>query len=157
MSLHQTMEIQGTVRDILRKKGGQVWTASLEQTVYEAVRLMGEKNIGALVVLDMAGSVVGVVSERDYSRKVVLHGRTSRDTRVAEILGRPPIMVRQDDGIDLCMQLMTRHRIRHLPVVDTHGGLAGLVSIGDLVSWVMEAQEHAILQLQGYIQGGYPV
>ena len=157
MSSRQSMEIQGTVRDILRKKGDEVWTASLEQTVYEAVRLMGDKNIGALVVLDANGSVAGVVSERDYSRKVVLCGRTSRDTRVAEILGRPPIMVRRDDGIDTCMQLMTRHRIRHLPVVDRHGGLAGLVSIGDLVSWVMESQEHTILQLQGFIHGGYPV
>ncbi len=151
------MEIHGTVRDILRKKGADVWTASLDQTVYEAVGLMGEKNVGALVVIDGSGKVVGVLSERDYSRKVVLCGRTSRDTRVREILGQPAITVSQEDRIDTCMQLMTQHRIRHLPVVDQAGEPTGLISIGDLVSWVMQVQEQTILQLQGFIHGGYPL
>lgn len=148
------MDIHGTVRDILQSKGGQVWTTRPQDTVYEAIGLMGEKNIGALVVVE-DGEVVGVLSERDYSRKVVLQGRTSRDTRVGEIVSSPVIAVRRKDGIDKCMQLMTEHRIRHLPVVDDKR-LIGLISMGDLVRWVMESQNHTILQLQGYISGDYP-
>ena len=148
------MEIHGTVRDILQNKGGEVWTTAPQHTVYEALRLMGEKNIGALVVVE-GEEVIGVISERDYSRKVVLEGRTSRATTVGDILARPAITVQSVDGIEKCMQLMTSHRIRHLPVVDA-GHLAGLISIGDLVSWVMHSQRHTILQLQGYITGDYP-
>lgn len=149
------MDIQGTVRDILQSKGDQVWTTLEDASVYTALGLMGEKNIGALVVLDAAGQVAGVLSERDYSRKVVLQGRTSRDTKVGEIISRPAITVRSRDGIEKCMQLMTGNRIRHLPVVDD-GRLVGLISIGDLVSWVMNSQRHTIQQLQGYISGEYP-
>ncbi len=148
------MEIHGTVRDILQNKSGEVWTTSLQTTVYEAIGLMGEKNVGALVALD-EGEVVGILSERDYSRKVVLQGRTSRDTLVGEILTRPAVTVRRKDPIEKCMQLMTSQRIRHLPVVED-GRLVGLISIGDLVSWVMQSQRHTILQLQGYISGEYP-
>lgn len=148
------MEIHGTVRDILQNKGAEVWTTSTRQTVYEAIRLMGEKNIGALVVVD-DGEIIGVFSERDYSRKVVLQGRTSQNTLVGEIINRPAITVESKDNIEKCMQLMTSSRIRHLPVVDD-GKLIGLVSIGDLVSWVMHSQRHTILQLQGYISGEYP-
>ncbi len=148
------MEIHGTVRDILQNKGGEVWTTSPQSTVYEAIRLMGEKNVGALVALE-DGEVVGILSERDYSRKVVLQGRTSRDTLVGEILTRPAVTVRRKDAIEKCMQLMTSQRIRHLPVVED-GRLVGLISIGDLVSWVMQSQRHTILQLQGYISGEYP-
>lgn len=148
------MEISGTVYDLLHNKSGEIWTTSPERTVYEAIHLMGEKNIGALVVLDH-GAVVGVLSERDYSRKVVLQGRTSRDTKVREILSRPAITVQSGDGIEKCMQLMTVHRIRHLPVVDD-GRLVGLISMGDLVRWVMQSQHHTIQQLHGYISGEYP-
>jgi len=148
------MEIHGTVRDILQHKGGDVWTTSPQSTVYEAVGLMGEKNIGALVVVE-GSEVVGVLSERDYSRKVVLQGRTSRDTLVGEILSRPAITVTCGDSIETCMQLMTCRRIRHLPVVED-GRLKGLVSMGDLVNWVMQSQRHTIQQLQGYISGEYP-
>ena len=148
------MEIHGTVRDILQNKSGEVWTTSLQTTVYEAIGLMGEKNVGALVALD-EGEVVGILSERDYSRKVVLQGRTSRDTLVGEILTRPAVTVRRKDPIEKCMQLMTSQRIRHLPVVED-GRLVGLISIGDLVSWVMQSQRHTILQLQGYLSGVYP-
>ena len=148
------MEIHGTVRDILQSKGGEVWTTAPQHTVYEALRLIGEKNIGALVVVE-GDEVIGVISERDYSRKVVLEGRTSRETMVGDILARPAITVQSVDGIEKCMQLMTSHRIRHLPVVDD-GHLVGLISIGDLVSWVMHSQRHTILQLQGYITGDYP-
>lgn len=148
------MEIHGTVYDILHSKGGKIWTTTPETSVYEAIHLMGEKNIGALVAIEH-GEVVGVLSERDYSRKVVLQGRTSRDTKVGEILSRPAITVRSRDSIEMCMQLMTGNRIRHLPVVD-EGHLIGLISIGDMVSWVMQSQRHTIQQLQGYISGDYP-
>lgn len=149
------MEIHGTVRDILQNKGDELFSTTPEATVYEAIRLMGEKNIGALVVIENGG-VVGVLSERDYSRKVVLQGRTSRDTLVSEILSRPAIMVRRKDSIEKCMQLMTSNRIRHLPVVNDEGVAVGLVSMGDLVNWVMHSQRHTIQQLQGYISGEYP-
>lgn len=149
------MEIHGTVRDILQNKGGEVWTTTPETTVYEAIRLMGEKNIGALIVVER-GEVVGVVSERDYSRKVVLRGRTSRDTLVGDIVASPAIPVRRKDGIEKCMQLMTSNRIRHLPVVTEDNRPIGLISMGDLVNWVMQSQRHTILQLQGYISGEYP-
>lgn len=148
------MEIHGTVRDILQNKGGEVWTTRPQDTVYAAIGLMGEKNIGALVTVE-DGKVIGVLSERDYSRKVVLQGRTSRNTTVGDILAGPAITVQSADSIEKCMQLMTHHRIRHLPVVDD-GQLVGLVSIGDLVRWVMHSQRHTILQLQGYIAGEYP-
>jgi len=148
------MEIHGTVYDLLHNKSGQIWTTNTSDTVYEAIHLMGEKNIGALVAVE-DGQVIGVLSERDYSRKVVLQGRTSRDTLVGDILSRPAITVHSKDSIETCMQLMTGKRIRHLPVVDD-GQLIGLVSIGDLVSWVMQSQRHTIQQLQGYISGDYP-
>lgn len=148
------MEIHGTVYDILHNKSGNICSTSPEDTVYEAIRQMGERNIGALVVLEN-DEIIGVLSERDYSRKVVLQGRTSRDTKVGEIISRPAITVRSKDSIEKCMQLMTSNRIRHLPVVDDEG-LVGMISIGDLVTWVMQSQRHTIEQLQGYISGEYP-
>jgi CBS domain-containing protein len=149
------MEIHGTVRDILQNKGGDVWTTTPQNTVYEAIGLMGEKNIGALIAVEN-GEVVGVLSERDYSRKVVLQGRTSRDTLVGEILTRPAVTVRRKDTIEKCMQLMTSLRIRHLPVITDDNRPIGIISMGDLVNWVMQSQRHTILQLQGYISGEYP-
>ncbi|MCH7227294.1 CBS domain-containing protein [Haloferula sp. A504] len=149
------MDIQGTVRDILKGKGGEVWTTSREATVYEAIRLMGEKNIGALVVVDEEQKVVGVLSERDYSRKVALQGRTSRDTKVGDILSGSPVTVGTGEPVAGCMQRMTEGRFRHLPVVEDER-LIGLVSMGDLVRWVMESQQSTIEHLQGYISGSYP-
>lgn len=148
------MEFNGTVYDILHNKSGEVLTTGLDEPVYEAIRVMGEKNIGALVAMD-GGEVVGILSERDYSRKVVLQGRTSRDTKVGEIISRPAITVSSKDGIEKCMLLMTSNRIRHLPVVD-EGRLAGVISMGDLVNWVMQTQSQTIAQLHGYISGDYP-
>ena len=148
------MEIHGTVRDILQNKGGEVWTTTPDSTVYDAIGLMGEKNIGALIAVE-DGEVVGVISERDYSRKVVLQGRTSRDTLVSDILA-PAVTVRRRDSIEKCMQLMTSNRIRHLPVVTEDNRPIGLISMGDLVNWVMQSQRQTILQLQGYISGDYP-
>ena len=149
------MEMTGTARDILQTKGGgEVWTTTPDQTVYDAIRLMGEKNVGALVVIEQ-GEIAGVLSERDYSRKVVLCGRTSRDTRVGDIIERPAITVGPAESVESCMHLMTAKRIRHLPVLE-EGKLAGLVSMGDLVRWVMHSQQQTIQQLHGYISGEYP-
>lgn len=148
------MEIFGIVSDILQAKGTRVWTTTPQATVFEALTIMGEKNVGALVALQ-DGEVVGVLSERDYTRKVVLRGRTSRDTLVGDILSFPAVTVTPDDKIDHCMQLMTGNRIRHLPVV-SDGALTGIVSIGDIVNWVIHSQRQTIQQLQGYISGGYP-
>lgn len=148
------MEIVGTVRDILKTKSHVLWTTSPKDTVYDAVRIMGEQNIGALVVVENE-LVVGVISERDYSRKVALQGRTSRDTLVGDIVSKPVIVVECSDSVAHCMKTMMESRIRHLPVVH-EGELIGLISMGDLVKWVMRTQEHTILQLQGYISGEYP-
>ena len=148
------MEIHGTVSDIIQGKTTPVWTTTPQATVFEALTIMGENNIGALVVLQ-DDLVVGVFSERDYSRKIVLQGRTSRDTLVGDILSFPAITVQPDAPIHECMERMTTHRVRHLPVIE-NGRLAGIVSIGDVVNWVILSQRQAIAQLHGYISGGYP-
>ena len=148
------MKIPGTVRQILANKGFEVSTTTPDTTVFDALTVMGEKNIGALVVME-GETVAGIFSERDYSRKVILQGRTSRNTRVGEILSRPAVCIGPDDSIEECMELMTLKRIRHLPVLEG-GRLVGLVSIGDVVNWVMHAQRHTIQQLTGYLSGQYP-
>jgi CBS domain-containing protein len=150
------MDIQGTVRDVLQNKGEKVWSTKPDATVYQALGLMGEKNIGALVVLNDKSEVMGVLSERDYSRKVVLQGRKSSDTLVSDIISTPVVTVKEQDGIGQCLQLMTRNRVRHLPVVADNGSLVGLISMGDLVKWVIDSQTSTIRQLQGYISGDYP-
>jgi len=148
------MEISGTIRQILASKGSEVSTTTPETLVFDALALMGEKNIGALVVME-GSNVVGVFSERDYSRKVILQGKTSRTTHVGEILSRPVVVIAPDDSIEECMARMTLNRIRHLPVLDGER-LVGLVSMGDVVNWIMHAQRHAIQQLTGYLSGQYP-
>jgi len=153
-SIKTLMEISGTIRQILASKGSDVLTTTPETMVFDALALMGEKNIGALVVME-GPNVVGVFSERDYSRKVILQGKTSRTTRVGEILSRPVVVIAPDDSIEECMARMTLNRIRHLPVLDGER-LVGLVSMGDVVNWIMHAQRHAIQQLTGYLSGQYP-
>ncbi len=148
------MEFIGNVHHILQAKGSEVWTIGPEKMVIDALKLMGEKDIGAVVVVEGA-DVLGVISERDYSRKIVLQGRTSRGTAVGEVLSRPAIVVRPESTIEECMELMTDKRVRHLPVVD-QGRLVGLVSIGDLVRWIIRSQSEAIQHLHGYISGQYP-
>jgi len=150
-----TMEIPGSVHHILQGKPAHVWTITSDVLVIDAIRLMGEKDIGALVVTD-GPAVLGMISERDYSRKVALQGRTSRDTRVADVISTPAVTVTQATSIPECMRLMTQLRIRHLPVVDDHGLLAGIVSMGDLVNWTIRVQSEAIHHLEGYITGQYP-
>ncbi len=146
------MDIQGTVRDILKDKGDQTWKTRVDATVYEAVGLMGKHNIGALIVVNTSDEVVGVMTERDYSRKVVLKGRTSRDTKVHEIVNKAAITVKPTDKITHCMAVMSNERIRHLPVMDGET-LIGMVSMGDIVRWVMASQESTIDHLKGYIFG----
>ncbi len=149
------MEITGTIRQILAAKHSHSVIATHPGAlVFDALTLMGAHNIGALVVTEN-DAVVGMFSERDYSRKVILQGRTSRDTRVGEILSQPAITIAPDETIEECMERMTVHRIRHLPVVEGEK-LIGVVSIGDVVNWIMHAQRHAIQQLSGYISGQYP-
>jgi CBS domain-containing protein len=140
-----------TVRDLLRVKGHAVYTISPTATVFEALQVMAEKDIGALVVVE-GGRPVGILSERDYARKVVLKGKTSRETPVSEIMTEKVFYVRPGQTVNECMSLMTNRRIRHLPVMDDDH-LAGLISIGDVVKAIISEQEFMITQLENYITG----
>ncbi len=144
----------GTIREILQHKGKQIWSISPAATVYDAIALMSEKNVGALPVMD-GGKLVGIISERDYTRKIILMGRSSRGTRVEEILSSDLITVTPTHTVDECMRLMTQHRVRHLPVMEDDKTV-GIVSIGDLVNWIINVQRLTIDQLQNYISGQYP-
>lgn len=142
----------GTVHDILRTKGTTVWSVTPDMTVHDALRLMAEKNIGAVLVLDEGGRIVGLLSERDYARKVALEGRTAQDTLVRDIMSERVMGVRPEQTVEQCMMIMTDRRIRHLPVVD-EDGLVGVISIGDVVKAVLSHQEFMIEQLENYITG----
>ena len=140
-----------TVRDILEVKGRIVWSVDLGSTVFDALSLMAAKEIGALVVLDEA-HVAGIISERDYARKVILHGRASPTTRVEEIMTSHVAYTHLDQSIEECMAIMTDKRIRHLPVLQD-GNLIGIISIGDLVKAIIADQKFMIEQLERYITG----
>jgi CBS domain-containing protein len=148
------MHIDAEVRAILEFKGSQVYSVSPESTVFDAIRTMADKNVGALVVMS-GDRVVGIISERDYTRKVALLGKSSKETRVQELLSAPIISAKPDTSVAECMRLMTQHRVRHLPVLEADK-LLGVVSIGDLVNWTISVQSTAISQLQNYIAGQYP-
>jgi len=143
----------GSIREILSHKGPATWTISPEATVLDAIQLMAAKNIGALLVTQN-DKLVGILSERDYTRKVVLKGRSSKDTPVRDILSGQVVHVTPEHTVDECLRLMTEHRVRHLPVLEGDK-IAGVVSIGDLVNWVISAQSSTIHQLETYITG-YP-
>ena len=148
------MKMAGTISEILRDKGSRVWSISPDAKVFEALQLMTDRNIGALPVLE-GTKMLGILSERDYARKVALLGRSSRQTTVREIMSAQVVLARPDDSIEECMRLMTETRVRHIPVI--HGDqLLGIVSIGDLVKWIISAQSAALHQMENYIAGGYP-
>lgn len=139
----------GTVRDILLKKGNVVHSVSPDTSVYDALEVLEDKNLGALVVVDN-GKLIGIFTERDYARKVVLKGRSSKETLVSDIMSDRPIYVSPDTSIETCMQLMTDKTIRHLPVLDK-GELAGIISISDLVKHIIGEKDHIIQALEHYI------
>lgn len=140
-----------TVSSILRYKGHHVWSVSPDDSVFQAIRLMAEKSVGALVVLE-GETLVGIASERDYARKVVLQGRSSLDTPVRDIMTSPVVSVSPDQSVDDCMRIVTTNRIRHLPVVQGDK-VVGVVSIGDLVQRIISTQGETIQYLQEYIVG----
>jgi CBS domain-containing protein len=149
------MQLVQSVRSVLQHKTpGALWSVSSWTSVYDALALMSSRDIGALLVIDH-GDLVGIFSERDYARKIVLLGRSSRETEVREIMSSPPLTVTPDHTVDDCMNLMTTHRIRHLPVME-NDRIAGMLSIGDLVNWIISSHEQTINQLHHYIAGSYP-
>ena len=138
-----------TVRQLLQSKGSAVYSVTPEASVFDALKLMADKNIGALLVVS-GGKLAGIMSERDYARKVILHGKSSHDMLVREIMSEKVVTVQPEQTVEDCMTLMTGKRIRHLPVVNGDK-IAGLLSIGDLVKEVIAEQEQTIKQLESYI------
>lgn len=140
------------ISSLLHHKTSAVWSVTPETTVFDAIKLMAEKNVGALPVL-AGGKLVGVFTERDYTRKVALQGKSSKETRVREIITNKIVTVTADDSVEDCMRLMTENRVRHLPVVEGTN-VVGIISIGDLVNWIISTQNAAIEQMEQYIAGG---
>lgn len=148
------MEITTTIESILDRKGSNVWSVSPNNTVFEAISMMAEKNVGALPVME-GGRLIGMISERDYARKVILLGRGSRETTVSEIMTGDVRTVALSDSVQDCLQVMTEKRIRHLPVIEDDK-LTGIISIGDCVNWIISAQTAAIDDLERFVTGAYP-
>lgn len=142
-----------TVRHLLQEKGNQVWSIAPQAAVYEALQVMADKNVGALLVIE-SGNVAGMFTERDYARKVVLQGRSSKTTTVGELMTKDVLYVSPDDTIENCMAIMTDKRLRHLPVME-NGKLTGIVSIGDVVKAIISDREFTIRELERYITGGH--
>lgn len=148
------MTVAGTVGVILARKDSAVWSISPRATVFEAIQLMAEKNVGALPVVDDS-RLVGIISERDYTRKVILKGRSSKDTAVRDIMTEELLTATPSDGIAECMRVMTEKRVRHLPVMEGTK-MIGIVSIGDVLKWFISAQAATIDNLERYVTGDYP-
>jgi CBS domain-containing protein len=148
------MEIAGSVSVVLAQKGSAVWSIAPSSTVFDAIHVMAEKNVGALPVLEN-GRLVGIISERDYTRKVILKGKSSKETLVREIMTKDLVTAHPGDSVGECMAVMTEKRVRHLPVIEG-GKMVGLVSIGDLVRRIISAQTATIENLESYITGSYP-
>jgi CBS domain-containing protein len=148
------MEIAGSVGAILAHKGSAVWSIAPNSMIFDAIQLMADKNVGALPVVEN-DHLVGIISERDYTRKVALKGKSSKDTPVREIMTEEVVAVDVAETISECMRIMTDSHIRHLPVMDGNK-MVGLISLGDLVKWIISAQAATIDALEKYITGAYP-
>jgi len=146
------MKTSVPISALLHHKGATVFSVAPESTVFDAIKLMAEKNIGALLVMTH-GTLVGVFTERDYARKIALHGKSSKDTLVKEILSRNVVTAAPADSVEDCMRMMTENRVRHLPVLQNEE-VVGIVSIGDLVNYIISAQDATIAQMEQYIAGG---
>jgi CBS domain-containing protein len=140
------------ISSLLYHKTSAVWTIAPEATVFEAIKLMADKNIGSLLVTS-GSRLVGIFTERDYTRKIALQGKSSKQTQVWEIMPKDVVTVTPDDSVENCMKLMTENRVRHLPVLDGVN-VVGIISIGDLVNWIISTQNAAIEQMEQYIAGG---
>jgi CBS domain-containing protein len=147
------MDVAGNVSAILGQKAREIFSVPPEATVYDAVKLMADKNVGALLVLE-AEKLVGLISERDYSRKIMLKGKRSRETKVNEIMSTQLTVIPPNEPVDRCLRLMTDKRVRHLPVLDGEK-VIGVISIGDLVKYMIDCQSAAIEHLESYIHGGF--
>lgn len=145
------MEITGKIGALIGNKGGQVWALEPSASVYDAIAMMADKRVGALLVM-RGTELLGIVSERDYARKVILQGRSSHETPVSEIMSSPVLTVTPEHTVGECMHLVTEKRIRHLPVMEG-GRVTGMVSIGDLVNWLISEQQQTIRHLETFISG----
>jgi CBS domain-containing protein len=148
------MQLNEKIQSVLERKGRGLFSVAPHTVVFDALREMADRDVGALAVIGDEG-LIGIFSERDYARKVILLGKSSRETRVADVMSCPATVVTPEDTVDDCLRMMTTYRLRHLIVVEG-GGPVGIISIGDLVNWVISAQVEMIGQLHSYIAGNYP-
>jgi CBS domain-containing protein len=146
------MQVLDPISVILRQKGERIWSIAPNATVYEALALMADKDVGSLLVME-GNRLIGMLSERDYARKIILMGRSSLETKVGEIMISTPFTVLPDCSVDEAMRIMTESRVRHLPVIGSNGAVLGIVSIGDLVKWIITSHQETIEQLRTYITG----
>jgi CBS domain-containing protein len=146
------MQVLDPISVILRQKGERIWSITPNATVYEALALMADKDVGSLLVME-GNRLIGMLSERDYARKIILMGRSSLETKVGEIMISTPLTVLPDCSVDEAMRIMTESRVRHLPVIGSNGAVLGIVSIGDLVKWIITSHQETIEQLRTYITG----